>query len=168
MTDIRPAIQAIGGILSLPYRVIGAVWTRLRGLHSHFRLGALVPNRGRNCHLAPSAILKCPHNLVLGNHVIIGDDVVIGASQQVTLGDHVRLSRGVIIETGGLDFAMRHPPFHHVTKPIAIGAGVWVGSRAVILGGVTIGENAVVAAGAVVTKDVMPGIVVGGVPARPL
>jgi acetyltransferase-like isoleucine patch superfamily enzyme len=45
---------------------------------------------------------------------------------------------------------------------------VWVGANAVILGGVTIGDGAVIAAGAVVTKDVEPGAVVAGVPARVL
>jgi len=43
---------------------------------------------------------------------------------------------------------------------------VWVGSNATILQGVTIGDNAVIAAGAVVTKDVAPNTVVGGVPAQ--
>lgn len=50
--------------------------------------------------------------------------------------------------------------------PIVLGKNVWVGSHATILKGVTIGDGSVVAAGAVVTKDVPPMTVVGGVPAR--
>jgi acetyltransferase-like isoleucine patch superfamily enzyme len=50
--------------------------------------------------------------------------------------------------------------------PTKIGRDVWIGANAVILGGVTIGEGAVVAAGAVVNRDVEPGAVVAGVPAR--
>lgn len=51
---------------------------------------------------------------------------------------------------------------------IVIGNDVWIGNRAVILRGVTIGDGAVVAQGAVVTKDVEPYMIVGGVPARPI
>lgn len=54
------------------------------------------------------------------------------------------------------------------TKPVRIGEGVWIGSRAVILPGVTIGHGAVVAAGAVVVKDVTANSVVAGVPAKVL
>ena len=50
--------------------------------------------------------------------------------------------------------------------PIVLGRNVWVGSNSTILQGVTIGDNAVIAAGAVVTKDVAPDTIVGGVPAR--
>lgn len=49
-----------------------------------------------------------------------------------------------------------------------IGHNVWIGSNATILQGVTIGDNAVVAAGAVVTQDVPPDTIVGGVPAKPI
>lgn len=49
---------------------------------------------------------------------------------------------------------------------IVVGDDVWIGARATILDGVTIGQGAVVAAGAVVTKDVPPYSIVGGVPAR--
>ena len=51
-------------------------------------------------------------------------------------------------------------------KEVHIGNDVWIGSRALILGGVRIGDGAVVGAGAVVTKDVPPYAIVGGVPAK--
>lgn len=55
---------------------------------------------------------------------------------------------------------------HGISEPVRIGNDVWIGNRAVIMGGVTVGDGAIVAAGAVVTKDVPPYAVVGGVPAR--
>lgn len=50
--------------------------------------------------------------------------------------------------------------------PVQIGNDVWIGSNAVVMGGLKIGDGAVVAAGAVVTKDVPPYAIVGGVPAK--
>lgn len=52
------------------------------------------------------------------------------------------------------------------TGPINIGNDVWIGTHAVILSGVTIGNGAVIAAGSVVTKDIPPYAVVGGIPAK--
>ena len=49
---------------------------------------------------------------------------------------------------------------------VNIGNDVWIGEKAIILDGVTIGNGAVIAAGAVVTKDVQPYSIVGGVPAK--
>lgn len=51
---------------------------------------------------------------------------------------------------------------------IVIGNDVWIGYEAVILAGVTIGDGAIIGARAVVTKDVPPYTVVGGVPAKPI
>ena len=53
-----------------------------------------------------------------------------------------------------------------MSRPIIIGDKVWIGMRATILKGVVIGDGAIIAAGAVVTKDVSPGTLVGGVPAK--
>ena len=49
---------------------------------------------------------------------------------------------------------------------IRIGDDVWIGERAMIMSGVTVGQGAIIAAGAVVTKDVPPYAIVGGIPAK--
>ena len=51
---------------------------------------------------------------------------------------------------------------------IVIGNDVWIGFEAVILSGVTIGDGAIIGTRAVVTKDVPPYTIVGGVPAKPI
>jgi acetyltransferase-like isoleucine patch superfamily enzyme len=56
----------------------------------------------------------------------------------------------------------------HRSASVMIGHDVWIGTRVLILNGVTVGHGAVIAAGAVVTKDVAPYTIVGGVPARPI
>jgi acetyltransferase-like isoleucine patch superfamily enzyme len=56
---------------------------------------------------------------------------------------------------------------HSISKgDIHIGSDCWIGERTIIMSGVTIGDGAVVGAGAVVTKDVPPFAIVGGVPAK--
>jgi len=51
-------------------------------------------------------------------------------------------------------------------QPITIGNDVWIGSRAIILDGVCIGDGSIIAANSVVTKNVEPYCIVGGVPAK--
>lgn len=64
-----------------------------------------------------------------------------------------------------VDMAFRQ---RRMEKRVFIGNDVWIGHGAVIMPGITIGDGAVVAANAVVTKDVAPYQVVGGVPAKPI
>lgn len=141
---------------------------RLRWMWGRVRFGALVRDRGLACVCAHDVDLKYPQNMHLGDRVIIGSNVSLGAHSPITLGDNVRISRDVIIETAGLDFSTDRPPYKHVSKPIHIENGVWIGARAIILGGVTLGENAVIAAGSVVSRSVEPGQVVAGIPAKPI
>ncbi len=133
---------------------------------SHLRFAALVRNQGQGCVCHWNAELKYPGRIKLGNKVVIGMNVAIGAIGTITLDDHVRLSRDVILETAGLDFTSPTLPYPHVHAPIHLEEGVWVGARSVILGGVTIGKRAVIAAGSIVTKDVPAGALIGGVPAK--
>ncbi len=55
---------------------------------------------------------------------------------------------------------------YETSKPVIIGNDVWIGEKAIIIDGLTIGTGAIIGAGAVVTKDVPPYAVVGGVPAK--
>jgi maltose O-acetyltransferase len=61
--------------------------------------------------------------------------------------------------TGGFTRESEH-------RPVVIGDRVWLGARVTVLPGVTVGDDCIVAAGAVVTQDIGPGGVWGGVPAR--
>jgi acetyltransferase-like isoleucine patch superfamily enzyme len=83
--------------------------------------------------------------------IILEDDVLIGPKVNL------------ITENHPLDPANRKAV---LSKPIVVKRNAWIGAAATILPGVTIGENSVVAAGAVVTSDVPPNTVVGGVPAK--
>ena len=66
----------------------------------------------------------------------------------------------------GLKSFILHPATQFLAKPVAIGHDVWIGQRATLQSGITIGDGAIVAAQAMVTDDVPPYAIVGGVPAR--
>lgn len=120
--------------------------------------------------IAPSAVLyggfeiRSPRKLKIGANTVIGHRVTLDARGGLTLGKNVNLSSEVMIWTAQHDY--RDPQFGTVFKPVAIGDYAWLGPRCIVLPGVMIGEGAVVAAGAVVSKDVEPYTVVGGVPAK--
>ena len=118
------------------------------------------------CHWSND--IKYPENITVGRQVVIGVNVTLGAHATIRLDDRVRISKDVVLETAGLDFSTGLPPYQHVSAPIVLCEGAWIGTRSIILGGVTVGRNAVVAAGSVVTKDVPDGAIVAGVPARPV
>jgi acetyltransferase-like isoleucine patch superfamily enzyme len=109
--------------------------------------------------------IKCGKNITIGEQCTIGRYSCLGALSKIEIGSHVRIARGVIIETGGLDFS-QEPPYPHVSKEIKIGDGVWIGINAVILGGVTIGAHSIIGAGVVVNKDVKPNSIVVVQPPR--
>lgn len=103
--------------------------------------------------------------LCIGDNTFINTGVIISARKEIRIGKNCQIANQVII----LD-----NDFHGVENrekpenpaPVIIEDNVWLATRCTVLKGVTIGKGAVVAAGAVVTKDVPPYTLVGGVPAK--
>lgn len=93
---------------------------------------------------------------------------MVDASEEIVFEDGVRVGPHCYITDHDHGTAIDIPIYQQplVSAPVHIERDVWIGAGAIILKGVTIGEKAIVAAGAVVTKDVEPGSIVGGVPAR--
>jgi putative colanic acid biosynthesis acetyltransferase WcaF len=107
-----------------------------------------------------------PRRLRIGRNCAIGKQCVLDARGEITIGRDVNISSHAQLQTA--KHLIDDPDFMHDYSPIAIGDRAWIAEGAMVLGGVTIGEGAVVAARAVVSKDVAPFTVVGGVPARPI
>lgn len=102
----------------------------------------------------------------IGPHSRINRDCCLDARGPLRIADNVSISPEVTILTAF--HRIDDPKFRVESRPVVIEDHVWIGSRATILSGVKLGRGSVVAAGAVVTRDVEPLQIVGGVPARPI
>ena len=122
---------------------------------------------GEGSYIRPPFHCDYGYNIYLGTAVFLNFNCVILDVVKVTIGDRTQIGPGVQILTAdhprdpvqrraGLEFG----------RPVSIGANVWIGGAAIILPGVTIGDDAIIGAGAVVTRDVRPGAIVVGNPAK--
>jgi acetyltransferase-like isoleucine patch superfamily enzyme len=164
------------------------------GIVSAYRL-AVLQAKYPTCKFYPGALISATtfeqFNIVFNDVIIVASK--IGAHSYIqkrtsifnaTIGRFCSIASGVTIAPGvhKTDGISTHPVFfiqntplirkfatvdaYETGKPVVIGNDVWIGEKAVIIDGLTIGTGAIVAAGAVVTKDVPPYAVVGGVPAK--
>lgn len=104
----------------------------------------------------------------MGDHCAINSGVVFTDPAYVSLGNNVHMADCTLIGHDGavaMLYRATGARLESVGK-IVINDNVFIGHGAIVLHGVTIGPNAIVAAGAVVVRDVAPGDIVGGVPAR--
>jgi len=121
---------------------------------------------GRHTSIHRGCRLYLPPRVRIANNTIINRDVLLDGRMGLYIGANVSISEGAAIFT--LEHDLNSPDFANHGAAVHIEDFVFVGARAIILPGVTVGRGAVVAAGAVVTKDVEPLTIVGGVPARPI
>ncbi|NMB84479.1 acyltransferase [Candidatus Roizmanbacteria bacterium] len=127
-----------------------------------YRLFGIKIGKGSTVHMG--AVFYDPKNIVIGDDTIVGEQAVLDGRDKLAIGNHVALATGVMIYNS--DHDLNDPNFKAVIAPVKIDDYVFIGPRAIILPGVQIGKGAVVGAGAVVTKDVPPYAIVGGVPAK--
>lgn len=103
---------------------------------------------GDNCEINYGVAVTDPAYVSIGNNVVLADCTLIGHDGSIAM-----LNRAYAVKLDSVG-------------KIVINDNVFIGHGAIVLPGVTIGPNVIVAAGAVVTRDVAPGDIVGGVPAR--
>lgn len=147
-------------------------FVQIQGRSQHgIRIGERV-SIGRGAQIRPTGLYgrAAVGGLVIGNDSNIGIGAYIGCSDLVEIGARVLMGPGVRIFSewhNTADLAAASVKEQGVgSKPVRIEDGAWIASGVTILPGVTIGRGAVLAAGAVVNKDVPPGALVGGIPAR--
>ncbi|MEY2906773.1 MAG: hypothetical protein RLZZ408_1244 [Verrucomicrobiota bacterium] len=124
--------------------------------------GAMV---GRGVVIRSRVNVTFPWRLSIGDHVWIGEEVLILTLAPVSIGSHVCISQRAFLCTGSHRF--RSENFDLVTKPIVIGEGCWVAANAFIGPGVTLAPGTLCSAGAVVMRDSGQGEVLSGNPAMP-
>lgn len=159
---LRRLLPVRGGLVILLSEAIGRVpGGRLRLVLARRVLGMRV---GPGAHLYRWREIRSARRIEIGEGTILGFWATLDGRFGIRIGRHVNFSSETALWTSQHD--LRDPAFGVAGGPIVIGDRAWISFRTTILPGVTIGEGAVVAAGAVVTGDVPPWTVVGGVPAR--
>jgi acetyltransferase-like isoleucine patch superfamily enzyme len=127
---------------------------------------------GPGLRMAPNVSLRFGQRITIGSRVHVGERSALwagSATGRVTIHDEALLGPNVFVPASNYSLEDRARPVMdqpRVERDVVIGPRSWLGHNVVVLPGVTIGEGAVVAAGAVVSRDVEPWTIVGGVPAR--
>lgn len=139
--------------------------------------GVTLNSRNRGYHLNMYGPVKLLADRP-GARIEIGDDTRIHGScihayRSVRIGRRCLIAANVqIFDGSGHDLALDDPARRIQTggdaRPVAIEDDVWLGTGCIVMPGVTIGRGSVIAAGSVVARDVPPGVLAGGVPARVL
>ena len=128
-------------------------------------------------YMGPFTITSTPIKL---EHLSIGDGSIINIGVHfeigapITIGRYTGIGHEVMFLTTTHDMHESDYPLYlsrvgmPICRPIAVEDGAWIGARSIILPGVRIGTGAVVAAGSIVSRDVPPHTLVGGIPAKPI
>lgn len=115
------------------------------------------------------AKIMSPQKVEIGHNVYFSEGVIIGGQNGVTIGNYALIGYNVNLISANHSYQNNLFPILKqglYGGPIEIEDDVWIGSNVVVLPNVKIGRGAVIGANAVVTKNVEPYAIVGGVPAK--
>lgn len=118
----------------------------------------------RGVRIRPSVSIEIPWHVDIGEGTVIGDYAILYSLGRITVGPHVVLSQYSHLCAGTHDHT--DPAFPLLRPPIRIGSDVWIAADAFVGPGVTVGDRAIIGARATVVRDIPPGVVVAGNPAR--
>lgn len=133
----------------------------------------IIKKLGRNFYTSIRVRIQGYENLIIGDNVAINDSAWIAANKheegRIVIENNVLIGPFSIIHSGNHIFSNPEIPIMKQGfrfSQIHIEEDVWIGAKCIILSGVRIGRGSVVAAGSVVTKDIPPYSIVGGVPSK--
>ena len=130
--------------------------------NSIYRLAGIKIGAGSTIHTGCRFFQS--NKIKIGKDTSVGDRCFLDGREEITIGSHTSIASQVLIYNS--EHNINDELFRASQQPVVIGDYVFIGPRAIILPGVKIGDGTVVAAGAVVSKDVLKGEIVGGVPAK--
>ena len=130
-------------------------------------LRELLGSVGDGVVIKPPLFMDYGYQTTIGPRTFVNSGAVILDVGRVTVGADVQIGPNVQIltPTHPLDPELRRSGAE-AAEPIAIGDNVWLGGGVIVCPGVTIGRDTVVGAGSVVTRDLPPGVLAVGNPAR--
>lgn len=122
---------------------------------------------GKNCKIQPRVNFGDGNKIVIGDYCMINENVYI---QTAIIGNYVMIAPNVALYANNHLFDHTDIPMVLQGKssevPCIIEDDVWIGRGVVVMPGVRIGTGSIIGSGAVVTKDVAPYSIMGGVPAK--
>jgi putative colanic acid biosynthesis acetyltransferase WcaF len=121
---------------------------------------------GKGVMIRPSASVTYPWKLLIGDYSWVGDQVVLYTLGEISIGSHTVISQRSYLCSGTHD--MRSLQFAITSKPIVIGDQCWIAADVFICPGVTVGSGTVVGARSTVARDLPPGVIAWGSPAKPV
>jgi putative colanic acid biosynthesis acetyltransferase WcaF len=119
---------------------------------------------GKNVRIRRSVHIEIPWNLSVGDDTSVGDRAILYCLGPVSIGQLVTISQYAHLCAGTHDY--RSPLMTLVRSPITIGDEAWIGADAFVGPGVTVGRRAILGARASAFKNIEPGIIAGGNPAK--
>ncbi|CAL9621780.1 sugar O-acetyltransferase [Streptomyces albus] len=130
-------------------------------------LRELIGDLGENVNIRPPFHCDYGTYVSIGAHTFINFGAVFLDAAPITIGSHAQIGPNVqlLTPTHELDPERRRAGWEKAV-PITLGDNVWLGGGVIVCPGVTIGADTVVGAGSVVTKDLPPGVLAVGNPAR--
>ena len=130
-------------------------------------LAELLGSIGPETHLRAPFLCDLGYQTHIGARTFANYGLVALDVAEIRIGDDVQIGPNVqlLTPTHPLDADLRRDKWE-AAEPITIGDNVWLGGGVIVLPGVTIGSDTVVGAGSVVTKDLPPGVLAVGNPAR--
>lgn len=127
---------------------------------------------GKKCHISPTALLRYPERIIVGDECLLNHNNVLQAGKQdavIKIGNHVMC--GPNVQIFAYDHGMELCEMPMIKQPyteadVIIDDDVWIGAGTIIVMGAKINSGVVVAAGSVVTGELPANTICGGVPAK--